>query len=69
MILEKEVQELRGKKVCISSWRCDIYVPFVSQLSITESMRRRDGLVEQKAGLVSSNETLEKEITVSSTVF
>jgi len=32
-------------------------------------MRRRDGLVEQKAGLVSSNETLEKEIAVSSTVF
>jgi len=31
-------------------------------------MRRRDGLVEQKAGLVSSNETLEKEIAVSSTI-
>jgi len=35
------------------------------QLKITESMRRREGLVEQKAGLVSANETLEKEVKVS----
>jgi len=28
-------------------------------------MRRREGLVEQKAGLVSANETLEKEVKVS----
>ena len=35
-----------------------------SQLEITESMRKREGLVEQKAGLTSTNEALEKEVTV-----
>lgn len=35
------------------------------QLKITESMRRREGLMEQKAGLLSANETLEKEVMVS----
>lgn len=35
------------------------------QLEITESMRRREGLVEQKAGLLSANETLEKEVKVN----
>ena len=35
------------------------------QLKITESMRRREGLTEQKAGLLLANETLEKEVTVS----
>lgn len=34
------------------------------QLQITESMRRREGLVEQKAGLVSANDNLEKELKV-----
>ena len=34
-------------------------------MKITESMRRREGLMEQKAGLVSTNEALEKEVTVS----
>ena len=31
-------------------------------------MRRREGLMEQKAGLVSTNEALEKEVTVSHAV-
>lgn len=35
------------------------------QLEITESMRKREGLVEQRAGLVSANEALEKEVKVS----
>ena len=34
------------------------------QLEITESIRKREGLVEQKAELVSTNDTLQKEVTV-----
>lgn len=65
MQLEKDVQNLWEKKVSI--FLClhkEDHVTLI-QLTITESMRRREGLVEQKAGLVSANETLEKEVKVS----
>ncbi|XP_065919154.1 DNA repair protein RAD50.L-like [Dysidea avara] len=55
----KEIADSRNQEIALEK---EVQELRKEKLRITESLRRRDGLVEQKADLMSANKMLEKEI-------
>ena len=62
---EKTVQHLKEEKVdfCIVLMSRG-HMMLILQLKITESMRKREELMNQKTELISTNETVEKDLMV-----